>query len=967
MPGKPSARAEAVTRRTYNRPFDDEGRQLETWDQTSRRATVDHHQWLWEQAGGKPDMQELEELRQLVYQRKSLVAGRTLWLGGTKYGRERACSQFNCFGGETLVLTRQQGLIPLRDTVGEAEVYTSQGWQPATISAYGEQELVTLEFSYHSHKTYVRATLDHTWVLSDGSRVPTCLLRQGDRIPFNPPARCITNREEYDRGVAHGFVYGDGTKTSYGGFVLYQYGDHEDVETLLGRFNPTRPESTPDALRIGIPKSLAWCDLKALPGDGVSLDYLLGFIRGWLAADGSVSKSGQTSICVGPAEERWLVRQGARLGYFFAGSTDLSAVTNYGPRNKASRTLRFFKSCITPADLLIRRKAERVATTEMEYSFRGPVPEEGISRETVYCAQVPTTRDFTIAGGMLTGNCSYTRAQTVYQFVDAFWLLLNGCGLGFRPQAGTLHGFLRPIPELEIIESTRSPDDRGPDVNEEVQPCADNDYHWVIVVGDSAEGWAKAIGKLINPPRTRVNKLTVDFSNCRGPGKRLKGYGWICNGSGPLSKAVRAIFDILNAKAGDLLDEIDLLDVMNWLGTVLSSRRSAQLAEMDYGHPRWEQFARAKKDWFLYDQAHRQQSNNSLVFWWKPTRAQIRQIMELIWECGGSEPGFINGEAARRRAPWFDGLNPCAEILLSSNGFCNLVTTAVCKFKNNFHALLRALYVMGRANYRQTCVDLRDGVLSPEWHQTNEALRLCGMSLTGIAQAPWLTDYQIKQMRNAAVTGCYSMADQLGLPRPKLVTTIKPEGTGSKIMDVSEGLHRPLGRFIFNWIGFSHMDPLIEILERAGYRVMEKPDDPTSMLICFPVDYTGCRFESVDGKQVVQESAVKQLERYRHWNTLWTDHNSSVTISWDISEIDEIVDWLYKYWDNFVAVSWMSRIDPTKTPEDAGYKYLPQEVVTKEAYEEYVVGLKEVEWQHLHQGVHELDLDDCAGGVCPVK
>jgi len=574
--------------------------------------------------------------------------------------------------------------------------------------------------------------------------------------------------------------------------------------------------------------------------------------------------------------------------------------------------------------------------------------------------------DYSMSRACSQFNCTYTRAQTVYQFVDAFWLLLNGCGVGFRPQAGTLHGFLKPIKDFEVIQSTQGPDHHGPEDNEEILPSGENGYHWSIKIGDSAQGWAKSLGKLINPPRSAVEKLTIDLSNLRGPGKRLKGYGWICNGGQPLETAYRSIFDILNAKSGDLLDEIDLLDVVNHLGTVLSSRRAAQIALMDYGHPRWEQFALAKKDYWMLNNEHRQQSNNSLVFWHKPSKAKIRGMMEMIWASGGSEPGFVNGEAARRRAPWFDGMNPCAEILLSSNGFCNLVTTAISKFWNNFSAALRALYVMGRANYRQTCVDLNDGILSPEWHQTNEALRLCGMSMTGISQAPWLTDYQIKRLRDAAITGTYSMADELGLPRPKLVTCLKPEGTGSKIMDVTEGIHKPLGKYIFNWVGFASRDPIIDMLQSAGYRVIDHPDDPNGTLICFPVAYPGCRFEVDGDKEINRESAVEQLNRYRRWNTLWADHNTSITVSWDISELDEIVDWLDRYWDDYVAVSWMMRNDPTKTAKDLGHKYLPQEVVTESAYREYADKLSIVDWGKLH-GIHEVDAGECASGACPVK
>ena len=563
-------------------------------------------------------------------------------------------------------------------------------------------------------------------------------------------------------------------------------------------------------------------------------------------------------------------------------------------------------------------------------------------------------------------NCTATRAQSVYQFVDAFWLLLNGCGVGFKPQAGSLHGFLQPIRDLELIPSTRPSSYRGRDSNIETPATASNDYHWTIQIGDSAQAWAKSLGKLINPPPGIVRKLTLDFSELRGPGGRLKGYGWICNGAAPLMRAYQRVFQLLNAKAGDLLDEIDLLDVLNHLGTVLSTRRSAQMALIDYGHPRWEQFATAKREWWLNGHSHRQQSNNSLVFWYKPSRARMRELMEVLWDNGGSEPGFVNGEAARRRAPWFELMNPCGEILLPSQGFCNLVTTAVCRFHNDFSGLLRALRIIGRANYRQTCVDLRDGILSPEWHQTNEALRLCGMSLTGIMQAPWLTDYQIKRLRDAAITGCYSMADELGLPRPKLVSCVKPEGTLSKIADTTEGVHRPLGKYIFNWINFSTCDPIVDLLRAAGYRVIENPNDDAGTLVCFPVSYPGAVFKTVGGKAVNMDTAVDQLNVYRRWNTLWADHNTSISVSWDISELDDIVDWLDRYWDDYVAVAWFRRNDPTKTAEDLGYKYLPQEVVIQAQYDAYVKQLKPVDWQAL-RGAYAVDTADCTSGACPVK
>ena len=44
-----STRAQVITRRTYNRPTSDDGKQFETWEQTIARVT-EHQRWLWERA-----------------------------------------------------------------------------------------------------------------------------------------------------------------------------------------------------------------------------------------------------------------------------------------------------------------------------------------------------------------------------------------------------------------------------------------------------------------------------------------------------------------------------------------------------------------------------------------------------------------------------------------------------------------------------------------------------------------------------------------------------------------------------------------------------------------------------------------------------------------------------------------------------------------------------------------------------
>ena len=98
----------------------------------------------------------------------------------------------------------------------------------------------------------------------------------------------------------------------------------------------------------------------------------------------------------------------------------------------------------------------------------------------------------------------------------------------------------------------------------------------------------------------------------------------------------------------------------------------------------------------------------------------------------------------------------------------------------------------------------------------------------------------------------------------------------------------------------------------------------------------------------------------------YVDHNCSVTISYDVDEIPAAIDWLLENWDTYVGVSWIFRNDPTKTAEDLGYPYLPQEVVTKEDYEAYAATLSAVDFSG-SDSLDELEDDECLTGACPVK
>ncbi len=372
-------------------------------------------------------------------------------------------------------------------------------------------------------------------------------------------------------------------------------------------------------------------------------------------------------------------------------------------------------------------------------------------------------------------NCSFLELNSPNTFRELAHLLMQGCGVGFENIENTMTGFKHKIDSIEMIRSTRT--DRGNEKTSEKFEFSTN--VWKIELGDSADGWCIALEKLLEcnfPVGFRCKKLVLDFSQIRPAGIRLKDYGWVSLGDAKVSSVFSKIAELLNNKAERYLSEIDMLDIANHIGTMLSTRRSAQIALKKYGTAGWKDFATAKREFWLKGNHHRQQSNNSLMFHSKPSRKELQEIFDIIVENGGSEPGFINMEEAIRRAPWCRGVNPCGEILLPVKGFCCLVEVNLRAFKNDYSGLMNAINIASRLCYRQTVVNLNDGTLDPQWQQNMNYLHLCGVGVTGITTWDSLTEFEWQQLRNQAKNGAMQMANECGLPSPKNVTCVKPSG-----------------------------------------------------------------------------------------------------------------------------------------------------------------------------------------------
>ncbi len=560
---------------------------------------------------------------------------------------------------------------------------------------------------------------------------------------------------------------------------------------------------------------------------------------------------------------------------------------------------------------------------------------EELSRLLLKRALLPDGRTLWLSGTELSRkrescmfNSAFTNVETVYDVVDLFWLLLQGCSIGFAPVTGTLNGFRRSLESIEVIRSTRA-DANGAKRNTE---SFENGL-WTIKVGDTAEAFAKAAGKLI-AGKYPAKKLVIDLSEIRPAGCRLKGYGWESTGDEPLATAFQKMAEILSDRADQLLTKEDILRIIHLLNRVPASQQTATLALEEYGQPEWKELKKG-----------------ALVFHTRPSKNELHELFHLILESGGDEPRLINASEAARRAPWFKGCNPTGEVLLGNKSFCTCVEVNLLSFKGDKAGLERALYLAARMNYRQSLISLRDEILQEAWHLNNEFLHLCGVSLTGIRARKDLTDYDFKRMRNSAVNAAFGMAEELNMPCPKNVTCIKPSRNLSRIMgtndsgDVPEGIHLPIGKHLFHYMTLMRIDPACDSLRKRGYHISEKPYSPHQVLVKCPVVYQSLPLSTVrradkNGKieelEINTESAIEQLQWYAKLQDAWSEQNVSQVVHYDPSEVPAIIDWLYDNWDSYVSVSFAFRRDPLKNAEELGLPYLEHEVISEDTYNKYI-------------------------------
>lgn len=338
----------------------------------------------------------------------------------------------NCLAGETEILTREYGSIPIADVAGQ-DVTLLDGngdWVKSHIYDYGIQETVNLNFYGGFEKISIRSTMDHGWVeRGSGERIETKDFVHKNGYPTKNlviddlrPTKTIMSEIDYRAGVVHGIVYGDGS-LSYGerNFIIRVCKGKEELEQWLSDYPKTYPESSNGDPTYFIKDRE--CDLKTFPENpGRSLDYLLGFLRGWMATDGCASDekprvghgkltepTSQATLCCDLAEYDWLKQWGPLVGWHVRGFTKLSEETNYGKRNKISLNIHLKKDSLDVEDFLRQKHRERwqqVETREKGWSVY-PGNRQTFERrmERVYCPDVQTTHTLALSCGIHSFQC----------------------------------------------------------------------------------------------------------------------------------------------------------------------------------------------------------------------------------------------------------------------------------------------------------------------------------------------------------------------------------------------------------------------------------------------------------------------------------------------------------------------------------------------------------------------------------
>ena len=541
-------------------------------------------------------------------------------------------------------------------------------------------------------------------------------------------------------------------------------------------------------------------------------------------------------------------------------------------------------------------------------------------------------------------NCSYLHIDSPRSFDELMYVLMCGTGVGFSVE----RNYINKLPE--IAESFHNTDS-------------------VIVVSDSKIGWASAFRELI--AMLYAGKIPQwDVSRVRPAGARLKTFGGRASGPEPLVDLFNFCIEVFQKASGRKLTSIECHDIVCKIADIVvvgGVRRSALISLSNLSDQR---MAKAKSgDWWRHE-GQRALANNSVAYTEKPDFQSFLTEMQTLYESKAGERGIFSRVAAqkvagrngRRDADQEFGTNPCSEIILRSNQFCNL-SEVVVRSDDTLETLKEKVELAAIIGTLQaTLTDFR--YLRNVWAKNTEEEALLGVSMTGImdhyllsnGESPDLEKW-LEQIRDVAVDTNKKWASKLGIEQSAAITCVKPSGTVSQLVDSASGIHPRFSSHYLRRVRSDKKDPLAVFMENTGFPVEQDVMSPSSSVFSFPIKAPK---DSVTVKQV---GAMQQLELWKAYQNHWCEHKPSITVYYTDDEFLSVAQWI---WDNFDLCSGISLLPVS----DHVYQQAPYEEITVEQYKEALKAMpKNIDWEQLRAfefednttGSQELA---CVGGAC---
>lgn len=567
---------------------------------------------------------------------------------------------------------------------------------------------------------------------------------------------------------------------------------------------------------------------------------------------------------------------------------------------------------------------------------------------------MPSMRQMWAAGPALeknsiTGyNCSFIAIDDYRAFDETLYILACGTGVGFSVES-------KHVTKLPIIN----------DHFEEIER--------VIKVEDSKEGWAKALRKHIADLYLgRVNQF--DYSLIRPKGARLKTMGGRASGPQPFIDLIDYCTKIFENAAGRKLSSLECHDIMCKIGEIVvvgGVRRSAMISLSDLGD---DQLRSAKSGQWWLENSQRALSNNSAVYRQKPDiETFMKEWLSLI-ESKSGERGIYSRYGAQKNAPerregeLIQGTNPCAEIALRSGQFCNL-TEVVARRDDTVEDLLRKVKIAAILGTLQASLT-KFPYLRKFWTRNTEEEALLGVSLTGIQDNPILNGTSntygkniesiLGNLKDWAVITNKNWSERIGINPAAAVTTVKPSGTVSQLVDSSSGIHGRMAPYYIRTVRQSKDDPLTQFLIDKGVPAEDDKNNPMrTSILSFPM-------KSPEGAVMANEqTAIEQLEMWKTYKTHWAEHSVSVTIYVKQDEWLKVGSWVYDNFDYLTGVSFMPYSDHV-------YDQAPYQPISEEEYAQALSTFpNEVDWTKLGEYEQEDNTEGakelaCVGGVCEI-